>query len=440
MKTKIKNKSDFEKILTFLLTFNDFEDERKDAITNISKDLKIKGFRPGKIPAAIVEREVGEDYINKNAIELALPKLMSETLQNEDLHPAVMPSIMKIEQKKDNYEVEILVTLWPEIKKVPEVDMRIEVLDIEPVEDEIEEQLERVRSQFAEVEIVERGADTGDFVTVNITVSRNNTELEGLSVQDHMYEVGSENFSDQLDAKLVGSKAGAIIKFSSIPLAEGEEQEADFSVLVKDVRQKKLPELTDKWAKDILDIESVSELENELRTNVLLQNKQKAVVDYQNKLIARMIEGLGDVLPEQLVLAEMDSILKRFLLELQQSNISVEDYFKMTGLNEESLKEDLNNQASRNLKMVLILDKIVEDNQITLEEKDEKEIDQHLSTHDKSEDPEEIKKHKLNLENEQIRNKALIYLMDQGIPIDSKGEEVYLKDVYTQDISIREEE
>ena len=318
--------------------------------------------------------------------------------------------------------------------------MRIEVLDIEPVEDEIEEQLERVRSQFAEVEIVERGADTGDFVTVNITVSRNNTELEGLSVQDHMYEVGSENFSDQQDAKLVGSKAGAIIKFSSIPLAEGEEQEADFSVLVKDVRQKKLPELTDKWAKDILDIESVSELENELRTNVLLQNKQKAVVDYQNKLIARMIEGLGDVLPEQLVLAEMDSILKRFLLELQQSNISVEDYFKMTGLNEESLKEDLNNQASRNLKMVLILDKIVEDNQITLEEKDEKEIDQHLSTHDKSEDPEEIKKHKLNLENEQIRNKALIYLMDQGIPIDSKGEEVYLRDVYTQDRDIREEE
>ena len=105
MNIKIKNKSDFERIVELTLSDSDFQEERKASIVNIGKELKIKGFRPGKIPPQIVEREVGDDYINQNAIELALPRLVFDFLKEKELQPALTPSIQKIENKKDKYLV-----------------------------------------------------------------------------------------------------------------------------------------------------------------------------------------------------------------------------------------------------------------------------------------------------------------------------------------------
>ncbi len=440
MNIKIKNKSDFERVVHLTLVDDDFQEERKTSIANIGKELKIKGFRPGKVPPQIVEREVGNDYINQNAIELALPRLVFDFLKDKELQPAITPSIQKIENKKDQYLVEVIVTLWPKIKKLPKTDIEIVIDEIEPEDQAIKEQIENIRTQFAEVEKVERAADTGDFITMNLTVRRGGEELENLSAQDHLYEVGSGNFAEQLDKKIQGSKSGAIIKFRDVPLADGEDEEAEFTVLVKDVRNKILPDLTDDWVKEVLDFDSVSSLEDEFRSNLTFQNKRRAVSEFQSKLITELINATKDELPEQLVVAEMEAILRRFLSELEQNSISLEDYFKATGLNEETMKEDLTKQATNNLKMVLILDKVIEENNIELDDADIKEIDEHFKTHDSKEDETELAAHRVSIENDAIRNKALVYLMDSAFPIDSKGEEVYLRDVYTQDRDRREEE
>jgi hypothetical protein len=90
--------------------------------------------------------------------------------------------------------------------------------------------------------------------------------------------------------------------------------------------------------------------------------------------------------------------------------------------------------------MILILDKVIEENNLKLDDFENNEINEHLKTHDDTEDDIEITTHRLNLENEQIRNKAMVYLMDKATPVDSKGVKVYLKDVYTQDRDTREEE
>ena len=296
MNIKIKNKSDFERIVELTLSDSDFQEERKNSIANIGKELKIKGFRPGKIPPQIVEREVGDDYINQNAIELALPRLVFDFLKEKELQPALTPSIQKIENKKDKYLVEVIVTLWPKIKKLPKTDIKITIDEIEPGDTEVQEQIENIRTQFAEVEKVERAADTGDFITMNLTARRGGQDLEGLSVQDHLYEVGSGNFSEQLDKKIQGSKSGAIIKFNDVPLADGENEEAEFTVLVKDVRNKILPDLTDEWVKEVLDFESVSSLEDEFRSNLTFQNKRRAVSEFQSKLISELIDATKDEL------------------------------------------------------------------------------------------------------------------------------------------------
>ena len=444
MEYKIKKKTDYEKIVTLTLSDEDFKEEKKSSVANIGKELKIKGFRPGKIPASIIEREVGLEYINQNAIELALPRLVFDILKDEKIEPAIGPSIQKIENKKDKFNVEVVITLWPKIKKVPKTDIKIIISDIDPTEAEIEEQIQSIRGQFAEVELVERAVKREDYVTMNLTATRNGKELEDVSVQDHLYEVGSGQFSDKLDKELEGLKAGAIIKYIDKPLTkngEGEgETDAEFRVLVKDVRSKLLPELTDDWVKKILDFESVASLEEEFKTNLQLQNKKRAASEFQSKLVTELIGNTENTLPEQLVITEMEAILRRFLKELEQNSISMEDYFKATGLTEDALKDDLTKQATNNLIMILILDKVIEENNLKLDDFENNEINEHLKTHDDTEDDIEITTHRLNLENEQIRNKAMVYLMDKATPVDSKGVKVYLKDVYTQDRDTREEE
>ena len=136
----------------------------------------------------------------------------------------------------------------------------------------------------------------------------------------------------------------------------------------------------------------------------------------------------------------MDSILQNFLAELEQNNIKLEDYFKITGLTEEALREDLNQQASRNLSMVLILDKVIEDFEIKLNENDNSLIDEHMESHDSDKDEVENATHRMNLEAESLRNKAMLHVLQHGVSIDKNGEKVYLQDVYNQESETGEEE
>jgi len=242
-----------------------------------------------------------------------------------------------------------------------------------------------------------------------------------------------------LDSKLEGVAPGAIIKFNdSIP--QLNEESVEVTVLVKEVREKILPDLTDEWVSETTEFENIDELKSELVINIENVKKQQVAQQYQSELTNKLIEEVNMKLPEQLVIAEMDSILQNFLNELKQSNIQLEDYFKITGLTEETLRDDLNKQASRNLTMVLILDKVIEDLDLKLDEKDISLVDEHMETHSNDEDDSDQTSHRLNLEAESLRNKAMLHVLQQGISVDKDGEKVYLQDVYNRDTDLGEEE
>ena len=206
------------------------------------------------------------------------------------------------------------------------------------------------------------------------------------------------------------------------------------------MREKILPDLTDEWVSETTEFEDINELKTELEKNIENIKKQQVASQYQAGLTTKLIEEADIKLPEQLVIAEMDSILQNFLAELEQNNIKLEDYFKITGLTEEALREDLNQQASRNLSMVLILDKVFEDFEIKLNENDNSLIDQHMESHDSDKDDVEKTTHRMNLEAESLRNKAMLHVLQNGVSIDKNGEKVYLQDVYNQESETGEEE
>jgi trigger factor len=437
MKYKVKKESGFEKNIEISINFDDLEDKKSDAISKISKSLKVKGFRPGKIPSNIVIREVGEDYILEESVDLYLPEKIFEILKSEEINPATRPVIKDMKKEKDSFKVDVLVTLWPTLSKLPKLDQTVEVESIAPTDEEINEQVDRVKMQFADVSKVDRPAKAGDFVLMNVSGQENNKELENFNYQDFLYEMGSNSLTPVLDSKLEGVSSGAIVKFNDNIPSLGKEN-IEISVLVKEVKEKVEPELTDEWISSVTEFDSVDQMKSELTKNIENVKKRQVSNQYQSLLTSKLIEESKLELPEQLVIAEMDSILQNFMNELKQNNIKIEDYLQITGLTEETLQDDLKNQATRNLSMVVILDKVIEDEKLELGETEVKYIDEHMSTHNDNEV--DNASHRLNLESESLRNKAMLHVLQQGVSIDKNGEKVYLQDVYNQDIETGEEE
>jgi trigger factor len=439
LKYKIKKESEFEKNLEIKVELEDLDDHRDEAIKKIGKQIKVDGFRTGKIPANIVKREVGEDYINEEAIELFLPQTLFSILNDEEISPATRPAIKEIKKEKSHFDVNVLITLWPTLSKLPKLSQTVEVDSIAPTDEEIADQIERIKSQFAEVSKVERPLNSGDYAMMNLSATKNGVEVKDFIYNDYLYEVGTGALTPSLDSKLEGVAPGAIIKFNdSIP--QLNEENVEVTVLLKEVREKILPELTDEWVSDTTEFENVDSLKKELVANIENVKKQQIASQYQGQLTNKLIEEVDMKLPEQLVIAEMDSILQNFLNELKQSNIQLEDYFKITGLTEETLRDDLNKQASRNLTMVLILDKVIADLDMKLDEKDIALVDEHMVTHKDDAEDSDQSSHRLNLEAESLRNKAMLHILQQGISVDKDGEKVYLQDVYNRDTDLGEEE
>ena len=439
MKYKIKKESEFEKNLEIKVELEDLADHRDEAIKKISKQIKVDGFRTGKIPANIVTREVGEDYINEEAIELFLPATLFSILNDEEISPATRPAIKEIKKQQNYFDVDVLITLWPKLSKLPKLSQTVEVDSITPTDEEIADQIERIKSQFAEVSKVERPLNSGDYAMMNLSATKNGVEVKDFTYNDYLYEVGTGALTPSLDSKLEGVAPGAIIKFNDIIPQLGEEN-VEVTVLVKEVREKILPELTDEWVSETTEFDNVDSLKKELIINIENVKKQQIASQYQGELTNKLIEEVDMKLPEQLVIAEMDSILQNFLNELKQSNIQLEDYFKMTGLTEETLRDDLNKQASRNLTMVLILDKVIEDLEMKLDDKDIALVDEHMNTHKDDDENSDQTSHRLNLEAESLRNKAMLHILQQGVSVDRDGEKVNLQDVYNRDTDLGEEE
>jgi trigger factor len=439
MKYKVKKVGDFENNIEIDIDFEDLESKKDEAINNISKSLKVKGFRPGKIPKNIVIREVGEDYILEESIDLYLPEQIFEILQKEEINPAVRPVVKDLKKEKKSYKVDVLITLWPKLSKLPKLNQTVTVDSIAPTEEEIENQTERIKLQFADVAKVERPSKTSDYLLVNINSIENGKELEDFSYQDYLYELGSNSLSPSMDSKLEGVSTGAIIKFNDDIPSIGKSN-VEITVLVKEIKEKVMPELTDDWVSSMTEFENIKEMNEELYKNIEMVKKRQVANQYQGLLTSKLIEESKLELPEQLVIAEMDSILRNFMSELNQNNIKIEDYLQITGLTEEALQEDLKNQATRNLSMVVILDKVVEDQELKLEDKEIKFIDEHMESHDEETAGIESSSHRLNLESESLRNKAMLHILQEGVSVDENGEKVYLQDVYNQDEEIREEE
>ena len=166
MKTEVKESGRFERTLTVRIENDELAAAKKAAAAKISRSMKIKGFRPGRAPLAVVERMAGVDYVRSEAIDEAIQDVVPAAIDDAGLEPVTVPSVAAIrDESEDGYvEIDVTVTLWPELDALPELgEFEIEVEDPAVTQEEIDEQLDALRNQFAELEDYEGELSDGDF-------------------------------------------------------------------------------------------------------------------------------------------------------------------------------------------------------------------------------------------------------------------------------------
>ena len=364
MHTDVKKDGPFERILTIRLEGPELENAKNKAARKLSKSMKIKGFRPGKAPRSMVERMVGEAALRHEAIDEALPDLVGPAIEEAELEPATAPRIDDIRDADDGaINVDIRITVWPVVDAVPDFkDRPVEIESPSVTEEEIDDQIDRLRNQYAELEDVDRAADQGDFVMINISASADGEQIPEAAAEDLLYEVGSSSFMPGLDDLVAGASQGDIREGpGTLPPGFGQEEPrpADLRVLVKGVRAKKLPEVTDDWVSDVSEFDTVDELTDRIRTNLTVMKLDGADNLFRTKLIEELGDELSLEVPEALVDAEMEASYHNFAHTVEQQGVDFPNYLRIVGQNEQEFVAELRERAVRTLKTRILLDSVV---------------------------------------------------------------------------------
>jgi trigger factor len=363
-----------ERLLTVLVDGAALEAAKSRAARRLSREIKIKGFRPGKAPQRVVESMVGPETMRKEAIDEALPQAVTTAVREAGLEPAVTPRVTAVRDTTEGVEADVRVTLWPEITDLPEYRGRRIVVDSPVVKDgDIDAQIERMRLRFAELDDVDRPGADGDFSLIDVRTTSGGGEVAAGSATDLLVEVGAEAFLEGLGEALRGQKAGDIVEFpTSLPRGMGEEggKAVDARVLVKQVKARRLPELNDAWVDEVSEFSTVAEMRAALGSELRRLRMGAARMEMEERLLDQMRDEVDLKLPADLIEAEADAVLHRFAHRLEARKATIEQYLAATGQSAEMLVADARTQAVLNLRTRLLLEAVARAEGIEVSDED----------------------------------------------------------------------
>jgi trigger factor len=446
MPTTVTETGPFERLVTFQLSEDEISAGKAETARKLSRDLKLKGFRPGKAPLPVVEAAVGTDRLRSEVIDDLVPPALSEILSEEELRPAVTPQLEALNDVDGGVEVEVKVTLWPTID-LPDYKDREVVVDSPLVSpEELDNQLRRMLEQFATVEEVDRAAASGDFVSVDLKASKDGEPIEGATAADLLYEVGSGMLIDGLDDRLEGLESGTVLEFEA-PLPEGfgdrAGEQVSFEVTVNEVKERILPDLDDAWVDENTEFETVEEMRAELEAQLGQVKLQAVSRQFAERALSTLVEKVEVDLPEGLIRSEMDDQLHSFVHRLEDNELTLDDYFSATGITQEQFLDDLRLQAERALRNQLVLEAVAQDADIEITPEEVSSVIQSLAA--RSDDPVAYLQafrqsgRELAVAGDILRNRALDAILSSAKPVDEEGNPVELILTVDQDVTVEAE-
>jgi len=298
--------------LTVEVPYEELKPSLDAAYTTIAGQIQVPGFRRGKVPARIIDQRLGKGAVLQEAVNEALPRFYGQALDEHAIRPLGQPEVDVTEVP---LEADQQLTFTAEVDRRPEITLpeldgiAVEVDPIEVTDADIDERLTTLRERFGTLKGVERAAQEGDFVSLDLSARIGDEEID--TVSGVSYEVGSGNMLEGLDQALVGLAAGETTTFQA-PLAGGEHagQEADCTVTVQSVKERELPALDDAFAQLASEFDTLEELKADVVSEVERSKRFGQGVQARDKIMAALLERTEIPVPDGLVEHEVNHHLE----------------------------------------------------------------------------------------------------------------------------------
>ena len=365
MQTTVENTEKHTVKLTVEIPPAEYSKELEATYKSIANQVKIPGFRKGKVPKRIIDAQIGRDVVRDEFLEHAVPRYYRQALSERDLAPIADPEI-DLEGFTDDSPLVFTATVEVrprlELTEADYSGLKVTKPSAEVAEADIDEWIGRLRERFAELEPADRPVLDGDYVTVDIKAVSGDEEVDGLTRTDYLYFVGSGEFGAALDQQLAGTKPGDILKVAE-EMGEGagealQGKVADLTVLVKDVKGRRLPDADDDFAKTASEFDTIEQLREDLRTRLGEMKEREVAAELRDLVLDEMVGTIDVDIPESLIDDETEHRVAQAGERAKRAGLTLEDLLEAQGWDEARLREDSREHAIRAIRADLALEGI----------------------------------------------------------------------------------
>ncbi len=423
-------------VFTEVVSYADFKESLKEAYKQNKHRFNIHGFRKGKAPRAIIEANYGKDVFWNDALDLLLPDMYEKSIDELKLEPVSRPKVdveEMIEEGKD-IEVKFEVETYPDIKLADYSNIEVEELSKDVDESLVDARIQEEIEKNKILKPVEREIQIGDLVNIDFEGFKNDVAFEGGKAENYELKIGSNTFIPGFEEGLIGKNKGEEldlnITFPEDYQAEDlKGQEVVFKVKINDIVEEIFPELDDDFVMDVSEFDTVDEYKNSIREELQKKLDENNEIKVENTVLDEVVKRTEFEVPQAMVEEQLHDELHEYEHQLSHMGLDMKTYLSITNSTEEDLKEQLRERAINKVKMQVILDKLVENNNYEVSEEEiDKEYNDAMKQYGKEGDEEFKKLLKAQADEEQVkkviqRRKAIDALVENVVFVENKEDE-----------------
>jgi trigger factor len=342
--------------------FTELQPDIDTAFKQMAKQIRMPGFRPGKVPVKLLESRVDKQAMFDQVVGEAVPSRYTEAVTTTEVRPLGQPDI-EITQKE--YGQDLAFTAEVDVR--PDIDLpdlnglELTVDAIEVSDDEVDAELQSLRARFGTLKGVDRAAVNGDFVSIDLSATVDGKELPEAATEGLSHEIGSGQLIEGLDEAIIGLKEGETRVFTTTLVAgEHAGEEAQVTVTVKSVKERELPEPDDEFAQLASEFDTMEELKNSLTEQVTRIKRVQQAEAIRDKVLETLLEKVDVPVPEKIVQAQVDETLHNAIHGLEHDESRFEEALKAQGSSREEFDADNRNNAEKAVKTQLLVDAIAD--------------------------------------------------------------------------------
>ena len=370
-------KKDKKVILKIHVTKDEWENFVEKSYEQNKSKYKVQGFRNGKAPRKVIEQNYGDTIFFDDAFENAISKEYYLFLNDhKDVVPAGQPHVeMNSFTVDKGLEATLTIEVLPEFKLPDFKDLKSKKANVKISDKQINDELEKERENHARYVEEEKEVESGDFVTIDFEGYVDNNKFDGGDAKDYRLEIGSHTFIEGFEDQIIGMKNGEEKDISvsfpeNYPAENLKGKPAIFKIKLNKIEKKVLPLIDDKFVSDTTEYETLEEYKQAIKENLKKIEDEKAERDFEVILLDEIADKSNIEVPKSMVDHEVQHMIEDFEHRLSHQGMNLKNYLEYIGKTEDDFKTDRRDDAEKNIKTRLVVQKIITENNLSVSNED----------------------------------------------------------------------